>query len=59
MSYAQGHANPACALYLVAAPLAISWLTNAIVLGVVDALVASVHAKNAGSLLAAAAVFGC
>jgi putative membrane protein len=38
--------------------LAISWLTNAIVLGVVDALVAGVHAKNAGSLLAAAAVFG-
>jgi putative membrane protein len=38
--------------------LAISWLSNAIVLGVVDALVPGVHAKNAGSLLAAAAVFG-
>ncbi len=38
--------------------LGISWLTNAIVLGVVDALVKGVHAKNFGSLLAAAAVFG-
>jgi putative membrane protein len=38
--------------------LAISWLTNAIVLGVVDALVKGVHAKNTGSLLGAAAVFG-
>jgi putative membrane protein len=38
--------------------LAISWLTNAIVLAVVDVLIKGVHAKNAGSLLAAAAVFG-
>jgi putative membrane protein len=38
--------------------LTISWLTNAIVLAVVDALVKGVHAKNIGSLLAAAAVFG-
>jgi putative membrane protein len=38
--------------------LAISWLTNALVLAVVTALLRGVHAKNAGSLLAAAAVFG-
>lgn len=41
-----------------AARLLISWLTNAIVLGVVAALLHGVHTKNAGSLLAAAAVFG-
>jgi putative membrane protein len=40
------------------ARLGISWLTNAILLGVVDAVVRGVHAKNFGSLLAAAAVFG-
>jgi putative membrane protein len=40
------------------ARLAISWLTNAIVLAVVDVVVAGVHAKNIGSLLGAAAVFG-
>lgn len=38
--------------------LAISWLTNAIVLGIVALVLHGVHAKNAGSLLAAAAVFG-
>lgn len=38
--------------------LGISWLTNALVLLVVDAVLNDVHAKNAGSLLAAAAVFG-
>ncbi len=38
--------------------LAISWLTNAIVLGIVAALLHGVHTKNVGSLLAAAAVFG-
>ena len=38
--------------------LAISWLTNALVLGVVAAVLHGVHVKNAGSLLAAAAVFG-
>ena len=38
--------------------LGISWLTNALVLAVVDVLVAGVHANNVGSLLAAAAVFG-
>jgi putative membrane protein len=38
--------------------LAISWLTNALVLGVVAGLLHGVHVKNAGSLLAAAAVFG-
>ncbi len=38
--------------------LAISWLTNALVLAVVAGLLAGVHVRNAGSLLAAAAVFG-
>jgi putative membrane protein len=38
--------------------LAISWLTNALVLAIVTALLHGVHAKNAGALLAAAAVFG-
>src|SRR6201995_677104 len=38
--------------------LAISWLTNAIVLAVVAAVLTNVTVKNVGSLLAAAAVFG-
>ena len=38
--------------------LAISWLTNALVLWVVVAVLTGVTVKNAGSLLAAAAVFG-
>ena len=38
--------------------LAISWLTNAIVLGVVAAVLSGVHVKDAGALLLAAAVFG-
>jgi putative membrane protein len=38
--------------------LAISWLTNAIVLGIVAAVLHRVHVTSAGSLLAAAAVFG-
>jgi putative membrane protein len=38
--------------------LAISWLTNALVLAVVAAVLNGVHVRNAGSLLAAAAVFG-
>ena len=38
--------------------LLISWLTNAIVLGVVVALLPGVDATSAGALLAAAAVFG-
>jgi putative membrane protein len=38
--------------------LAISWLTNALVLGIVAAVLHGVHVRNAGSLLAAAAVFG-
>jgi putative membrane protein len=38
--------------------LAISWLTNAIVLGVVAAVLTGVHVRSAGALLAAAAVFG-
>ena len=38
--------------------LAISWLTNALVLAIVAAVLHGVHVKNAGSLLAAAAVFG-
>jgi putative membrane protein len=38
--------------------LAISWLTNALVLAVVAAVLSGVHVSSAGSLLAAAAVFG-
>ena len=38
--------------------LAASWLTNALVLGVVAAVLHGVRVHNAGSLIAAAAVFG-
>ena len=38
--------------------LAISWLTNALVLAIVTALLSGVTARNAGSLLVAAIVFG-
>jgi putative membrane protein len=38
--------------------LAISWLTNALVLAVVTGVLSDVHVKDAGSLLEAAAVFG-
>ncbi len=38
--------------------LAISWLTNAIVLLIVVALLSRVHSTGAGALLLAAAVFG-
>ncbi len=38
--------------------LGISWLTNALVLGVVTALLDGVGVASAGALLAAAAVFG-
>lgn len=38
--------------------LGISWLTNALVLGIVAAVLSGVYVKNAGSLLLAAAVFG-
>jgi putative membrane protein len=38
--------------------LAISWLTNALVLAIAVALLRNVHAKDAGTLLEAAAVFG-
>jgi putative membrane protein len=38
--------------------LGISWLTNAIVLGIVAAVLSGVHVKNAWGLLLAAAVFG-
>ena len=38
--------------------LGISWLTNALVLAVVDLLLRRVTVNSAGSLLAAAAVFG-
>jgi putative membrane protein len=38
--------------------LLISWLTNALVLGVVAAVLTRVHVNSAGSLLLAAAVFG-
>src|ERR1700761_7325823 len=42
----------------LAVRLLISWLTNALVLGVVTLLLSDVTAKNFGSLLLAAAVFG-
>lgn len=38
--------------------LAISWLTNALVLAIVTGLLSDVTVKNFGSLLVAAAVFG-
>ena len=38
--------------------LGISWLTNALVLGVVAAVLSRVTVSSAGALLAAAAVFG-
>jgi putative membrane protein len=38
--------------------LAIHWLTNAIVLGVLALVLVHVHVKDAGALLEAAAVFG-
>jgi putative membrane protein len=38
--------------------LGISWLTNAIVLGIVTIVLHGVHAKNVGTVLGAAAVFG-
>ncbi len=38
--------------------LGISWLTNAIVLAVVAAVLAGVHVSSVGALLLAAAVFG-
>ena len=38
--------------------LGISWLTNALVLGVVAAVLSGVHVNDVGSLLLAAAVFG-
>jgi len=40
------------------ARLAVSWLTNALVLTILTALFGGVRAQNAGALLAAAAVFG-
>jgi putative membrane protein len=42
----------------LAVRLGISWLTNAIVLAVVAALLSAVHVRSLGALLAAAAVFG-
>ena len=38
--------------------LGISWLTNALVLGVLAAILPDVHVSSAGALLLAAAVFG-
>ncbi len=38
--------------------LGISWLTNALVLGVVVLVLGGAHVSNAGSLIVAAAVFG-
>jgi putative membrane protein len=43
---------------LLSVRLAISWLTNAIVLGITAALLSGVTVSSAGSLLLAAAVFG-
>jgi len=42
----------------LSARLAISWLTNALVLGLVAAILSRVTVSSAGSLLVAAAVFG-
>jgi putative membrane protein len=42
----------------LAVRLAISWLTNALLLGVVAAALKGVDVRNAGALLEAAAVFG-
>jgi putative membrane protein len=42
----------------LAVRLGISWLTNALILAIVAALLADVTVRNFGSLLAAAAVFG-
>ena len=42
----------------LAVRLGISWLTNALVLAAVAALLDGVHVANAGALLLAAAVFG-
>jgi putative membrane protein len=42
----------------LAVRLAISWLTNALVLAVVAGVLHGVHVTGAGALLAAAAVFG-
>ncbi len=42
----------------LAVRLAVSWLTNALVLAIVAGLLSGVTVKNFGSLLAAAAVFG-
>jgi putative membrane protein len=38
--------------------LGISWLTNALVLAIVAAVLSHVHVRSAGALIAAAAVFG-
>ncbi len=40
------------------ARLAVSWLTNALVLAIVVVVLDGVHVSNVGALLAAAAVFG-
>jgi putative membrane protein len=42
----------------LAVRLGASWLTNALVLGVVAGLLSGVHVRSAGALIAAAAVFG-
>ena len=42
----------------LAVRLAISWLTNALVLAIVALVLSRVHVTSAGELLAAAAVFG-
>ncbi len=55
MALADDHRRQAPALPI---RLGISWLTNAIVLAVVAAVLAGVHVSSAGALLLAAAVFG-
>jgi putative membrane protein len=50
--------NPSDRSLPLAVRLAISWLTNALVLAVVAGVLSGVHVKDAGSLLEAAAVFG-
>jgi putative membrane protein len=50
--------DPPARLPSLPSRLAISWLTNAIVLAVVAAVLRRVEVRDAGALLAAAAVFG-
>lgn len=58
MARARGNRGRSSGLAPLPVRLAIHWLTNAIVLGIVALVLAGVHVKDAGALLAAAAVFG-